>query len=74
VTVQRLVAEQTRTLAYDRAGLGGSDDDPNPRSLERMVADFAAVLDRIDATGVVLVGTSLGGPILACSPRPVLSR
>jgi pimeloyl-ACP methyl ester carboxylesterase len=64
VTVQRLVAEQTRTLAYDRAGFGGSDDDPNPRSLERMVADLAAVLDRIDATGVVLVGTSLGGPIL----------
>jgi len=64
VTVQRLVAEQTGTLAYDRAGFGGSDDDTDRRSLERMVADLAAIMDRIDATGVVLVGTSLGGPIL----------
>jgi pimeloyl-ACP methyl ester carboxylesterase len=65
VTVQRLVAEQTRTLAYDRAGFGGSDDDPRPRSLEHCVADLAAVLDQVDANGgVVLVGASMGGLIL----------
>ncbi|WP_219415513.1 alpha/beta fold hydrolase [Pseudonocardia nigra] len=64
VPVQRRVAEQTRTLAYDRAGYGGSDDDPRGRSLVRIVADLVALLD---ATGerapVVLVGASFGGVV-----------
>jgi pimeloyl-ACP methyl ester carboxylesterase len=65
VTVQRLVAEQTRTLAYDRAGLGGSDNDAHPRSLERIVADLDAVLEIVvPGAAAVLVGASLGGPIL----------
>jgi pimeloyl-ACP methyl ester carboxylesterase len=65
VTAQRMVAEQTRTLAYDRAGLGGSDDDPRPRSLEHIVADLAALLDAVDPNAAaVLVGASLGGPIV----------
>ena len=65
VVVQALVAEASRTLAYDRAGFGGSDDDPKRRSLERSVADLATVLDRVQPdSAVVLVGSSLGGPII----------
>jgi hypothetical protein len=40
VTVQSLVAPETRTLAYDMAGLGGSTGGPRVRSLERLVADI----------------------------------
>lgn len=64
-TVQRLVAAETRTFAYDRAGCGGSDDDPHPRSLQRMADDLAAVLTAAEHRGpAVLVGASLGAPIL----------
>jgi pimeloyl-ACP methyl ester carboxylesterase len=65
ITVQRLVAEEARTFAYDRAGCGGSDDDPRPRSLQRMADDLASVLTAagLDAPAV-LVGASLGAPIL----------
>jgi pimeloyl-ACP methyl ester carboxylesterase len=65
VTVQRRVAEQTRTLAYDRAGYGGSSDDSRPRSLDRLAADLAAMMDEVEpTTAAVLVGASFGAPIL----------
>jgi pimeloyl-ACP methyl ester carboxylesterase len=65
MTVQRLVAEETRTFAYDRAGCGGSADDPKGRSFQRMADDLAAVLDAADQRApVVLVGASLGAAIL----------
>ena len=63
--VQRLVSAHVRTASYDRAGYGGSDPDPDARSLARMSDDLAAMLDACDETKpVVLVGHSLGGPIL----------
>lgn len=65
IAVQRGVAARARTLAYDRSGYAGSDDDPQPRTLERMADDLAAVLDATGETGrVVLVGHSWGGPIV----------
>ena len=64
-TVQPRVAAETRTLAYDRAGLGGSDADPRPRSLERYADDLDLLLDEIEPEAqVVLVGSSLGGAII----------
>ena len=70
MTVQRSVAEETRTFAYDRAGCGGSDDDPRPRSLQRMADDLAAVLAAAGLGGpAVLVGASLGAPILQLFAR-----
>lgn len=64
-TVQRLVAEETRTFAYDRAGCGGSSDDPKGRSLQRMADDLAAVLNAANqGTPAIFVGASLGAPIL----------
>jgi pimeloyl-ACP methyl ester carboxylesterase len=65
VCVQRLVAERTATLSYDRAGHGGSDDDPQPRSLERLAEDLVGLLDaQSPAAPVVLVGHSWGGPVI----------
>jgi pimeloyl-ACP methyl ester carboxylesterase len=64
-TVQPLVAAETRTLAYDRAGIGGSDADPRPRSLERYADDLDLLLDEIEPEApAVLVGSSLGGAII----------
>lgn len=65
VAVQRAVAEHTRTLSYDRAGYGGSDPDPQERTLARAAGDLCDLLDALDERRpVVLVGHSLGGPIV----------
>lgn len=65
VTVQRRVAERTRTLSYDRAGYGSSDDDSQPRSLERLAGDLAAILEMVEPnSSPVVVGSSMGASIL----------
>lgn len=65
VHTQREISAHTRTLSYDRAGYGGSDDDPRDRTLERIVDDLIALLDALDETQpVVLVAHSWGGPII----------
>ncbi|MFB6784722.1 alpha/beta fold hydrolase [Streptomyces sp. NPDC056352] len=65
VTVQRLLSATCRTIAYDRAGIGGSDVDTHPRSLTRMADDLAALLDALAVEEpVVLVGHSWGGPLI----------
>jgi pimeloyl-ACP methyl ester carboxylesterase len=65
VHTQRQVSAHARTLSYDRAGYGGSDVDPADRTLQRIVADLAALLDTLgERSPVVLVGHSWGGPIL----------
>jgi pimeloyl-ACP methyl ester carboxylesterase len=69
VTVQRLVADQTRTLSYDRAGYGGSSVDRRPRSVERLAADLAAMLNAVEPnTPAVLVGSSFGAPMATAPP------
>jgi pimeloyl-ACP methyl ester carboxylesterase len=65
IHTQREVSARYRTLAYDRAGYGGSDVDPHDRTLDRIVDDLTALLDALGETGpVVLVGHSWGGPII----------
>lgn len=62
---QRKLAAHARTLSYDRAGNGGSDDDPQARTLERIVDDLTAMLDALgENQPMLLVGHSWGGPIL----------
>jgi pimeloyl-ACP methyl ester carboxylesterase len=65
------VAERTRTLVYDRSGLGRSPADEAPRDLARLASDLVDVLDTVDGP-VVLVGHSWGGPIVrvAAAERP----
>lgn len=65
IHTQREIGAVTRTLSYDRAGYGGSDPDPRPRTLERIVDDLTDLLYCIGETEpVVLVGHSWGGPII----------
>jgi pimeloyl-ACP methyl ester carboxylesterase len=59
--VQQLVAERTRAVSYDRAGIGWSDEDTSPRTVQGMIDDLAEVLKN---SGIrppyVLVGHSFG--------------
>jgi len=65
VHTQREIARHARTLAYDRAGYGGSDVDRGDRTLERIVDDLTALLDALgEKEPLLLVGHSWGGPIL----------
>lgn len=60
-TVQPLVAEFARAVAYDRAGLGWSSGALTPRVVANMVAELAAALDTAQiAPPYVLVGHSFG--------------
>ena len=60
--VQYEVARTTRTCAYDRAGMGFSDEGPAPRDAVAVAADFEAMLGAARLQGpYVLVGHSLGG-------------
>jgi pimeloyl-ACP methyl ester carboxylesterase len=54
------VAEQTRVIAYDRAGVGASDP-VSPLTVEGEVADLAALLIRVGNGRCVLVGHCWGG-------------
>jgi pimeloyl-ACP methyl ester carboxylesterase len=65
VTVQRLVSVDTRTVAYDRAGHGGSTEDSQARTLPRICEDLEALVDEVSpGAPVVLVAHSWGGPIV----------
>jgi pimeloyl-ACP methyl ester carboxylesterase len=60
--LQDRVAEHTRTLVYERAGLGRSDPGPQPRTAEQMARDLHALLASLDIRPpIVLVGHSAGG-------------
>jgi len=60
--LQDRIAEHTRTLLYERAGLGRSDPGPQPRSAEQMARDLHSLLAALAIqTPIVLVGHSAGG-------------
>ncbi|MBS1891472.1 MAG: alpha/beta fold hydrolase [Actinobacteria bacterium] len=60
--VHELVARQSATLLYDRAGTGWSDDAMLPRTLDDVTDELRRVLDALGIAGpVILVGHSLGG-------------
>lgn len=60
--LQRELAADTLTVAYERAGVCWSDPGPRPRSLDRLAADLRALLDALDLPGpAIVVGHSFGG-------------
>jgi hypothetical protein len=60
--IQNRIAEQTRTLLYERAGLGRSDPGPQPRSAEQIARDLHGLLAaKAIAPPYILVGHSAGG-------------
>lgn len=70
IAVQRAVGTETRTLAYDRSGYAGSDDDAHARTLDRMADDLRDLLDAVGETRpVVLVAHSWGGAIVRLFAR-----
>jgi pimeloyl-ACP methyl ester carboxylesterase len=63
--VQPEVARFTRTISYDRAGLGQSDPSPHPRTMTALAVDLHSVLHAAKIPPpYVLVGHSLGGAIV----------
>jgi hypothetical protein len=60
--LQDRISEHTRTLVYERAGLGRSDPGPQPRTAEQMARDLHSLLAALDIRPpIVLVGHSAGG-------------
>lgn len=61
--VAPLLAGELRTIAYDLRGLGRSGTPDPPYSLDDLVRDLLALLDRLGLDRVALVGHSLGGAV-----------
>jgi pimeloyl-ACP methyl ester carboxylesterase len=60
--VQPAIAKATRVCSYDRAGMGWSEDSPDPHDAEHAVASLHALLVNGGVTGpLLLVGHSNGG-------------
>lgn len=60
--VQPGISQLTRVCSYDRAGLGWSEQSPDPRTSEEMIAELHALLANAGIAGpYVLVGHSFGG-------------
>ncbi|PKQ59327.1 alpha/beta hydrolase, partial [Mycobacterium sp. MHSD3] len=72
--VQPLVAQRFRSVVYDRANLGRSDDDDQPRTLERITGDLDALLTALGPGPYILVGHSYGGTIALASTAADPSR
>lgn len=60
--VRKLLQDDTRVCAYDRAGYGWSDPGPRPRSSARMVSELHTLLEKAGVPPpYILVGHSFGG-------------
>lgn len=56
------VAESTRVVSYDRAGMGWSDPGPEPRTSRRIAEELHTLLERLGIEPpYILVGHSFGG-------------
>ena len=63
--VQAGVAAGTRVCTYDRAGYGGSDPGPRPRTFAQINLELREGLRRLgEKPPFVLVGHSFGGPVV----------
>ncbi|MDX1389161.1 MAG: alpha/beta fold hydrolase [Acidobacteriota bacterium] len=57
------LGQRFTVVRYDRAGVGLSDRDRGPASLEAEYALLLEVIERLDAPRVHLLGISCGGPV-----------
>lgn len=63
--IQKEIAKFTRTISYDRAGVGKSDESPLPRTYENMVKELKLLLtEEKISPPYILVGYSLGGHLV----------
>ena len=62
--IRPAIARVTRTVVYDRAGLGWSEPGPHPRDARTMARELHTMLTNAKIAGpYILVGHSLGGPV-----------
>lgn len=62
--IRPAIANVTRVVVYDRAGLGWSDPSPRPRKADVMAEELHNMLVNAKIAGpYILVGHSLGGPV-----------
>jgi pimeloyl-ACP methyl ester carboxylesterase len=59
-----MLAPYVRVVAYDRAGIGGSDPAPSLVTIERKIDDLTTVITGLDAGPCVLAGHSWGGILI----------
>lgn len=60
--VQPEIAKFTRVCSYDRAGMGWSEESPNPRTSQHMIEELHTLLKNANEQGpYILVGHSFGG-------------
>lgn len=60
--VQPEVAKFAKTVSYDRAGLGWSDESPYPRTSEQIATELHILLEKANVPKpYILVGHSMGG-------------
>ncbi|MGZ3863171.1 MAG: alpha/beta fold hydrolase [Bacteroidia bacterium] len=59
--IQNQVSLFTRTITYDRAGIGRSEPLNNERHLENLTTELNELLDKIGINKAILVGHSMGG-------------
>ena len=61
--VQPEIAQSTRVCAYDRAGMGWSEQGPAPRDLQQHVRELHALLSGAGKGPYVLIGHSYGARV-----------
>src|SRR5690242_19637973 len=59
--VPALVEDGYRVITYDRRGFGASSQPWGGYDYDTFAADLHALIERLDLTGVTLVGFSMGG-------------
>ena len=69
-SIQAQIARTARVVAYDRAGMGWSDPQEGPRSVQALLEDLRALLQRAEiAPPYLLVAGSAGGLIVELFAR-----
>jgi len=64
-SVQRAISKITKTISYDKPGLGKSELRNSPRTLDHLVDELNILIEKegVSTVSIVLVGHSMGGDV-----------